>query len=192
MDLDNTWKFLKNINSMNKETYKTFAPLFESIKRKSKKRTWTTIKETIGSKKLFGNLSPKSLAVNDIGIFDKKAIAENFNNFFSKIGPEMAFKIPHSLISFEHFLHRDYPSLEEKPITDDEANEALQTLKTRKRYGYDEISSDVIKHISPSVFKPLRYILPDQLKIAKVTPLFKKGNNALMDNYSPILVLPCF
>ena len=38
MDLDNTWKFLKNINSMNKETYKTFAPLFESIKRKSKKR----------------------------------------------------------------------------------------------------------------------------------------------------------
>ena len=192
MDLDNTWKFLKNINSMNKETYKTFAPLFESIKQKSKKRTWTTIKETIGSKKLFGNLSPKSLAVNDIGIFDKKAIAENFNNFFSKIGPEMAFKIPHSLISFEHFLHRDYPSLEEKPITDDEVNEALQTLKTRKRYSYDEISSDVIKHISPSVFKPLRYILPDQLKIAKVTPLFKKGNNALMDNYRPILVLPCF
>ena len=35
-------------------------------------------------------------------------------------------------------------------------------------------------------------IFPDQLNIAKVTLLFKKGDNALMDNYRPILVLPCF
>ena len=50
------------------------------------------------------------------------------------------------------------------------------------------------QYISPSVFEPLRYIFnlsiekgifPDQLKIAK-------GNNALMDNYRPISVLPCF
>ena len=34
-------------------------------------------------------------------------------------------------------------------------------------------------------------IFPDQLKIAKVTALFKKGNNALMDNYRAISVLPC-
>ena len=55
--------------------------------------------------------------------------------------------------------------------------------------------------ISPSIFEPLRYIsnlsiekgiFPDQLKIAKVTPLFKKGDNVLMDNYCPISVLPCF
>ena len=87
------------------------------------------------------------------------------------------------LISLEHFLHGDYPSLEEKPITDDKLNEALQTLKTKKSSGYDEISSDVMKRISPAVFEPMRYIFnlsiekdifPDQLKIAKVTPMFKK------------------
>ena len=48
---------------------------------------------------------------------------------------------------------------------------------------------------------PLRYIFKlciekgiftDQIKIAKVTPLFKKGDNALMDNYRPILVIPYF
>ena len=53
-------KFLKNRNSVNKENYKTFARLFESIKQKFKKncyhnllityennikRTWATIKE---------------------------------------------------------------------------------------------------------------------------------------------------
>ena len=133
--------------------------------------------------------------------FDKKTIAENFNKFFSENGPKFASKIPHSLFSFERFLHGDYPSLEEKPITHDKLNEALQTLKTKKSSGYDEISFDIIKHVSPSAFKPMRYIFnlsiekgifPDQFKIAKVTPSFKKGDNALMDNYRPISVFPCF
>ena len=52
----------------------------------------------------------------------KKTIAENFNKLSSEIGPKLASKIPHSLINFEHFLHCDYPSLEEKPITDEELN----------------------------------------------------------------------
>ena len=123
------------------------------------KRTWVTMKEIIGSKKSSGMLFSKRLVVNDLECFDKKPIAENFNKFFSEIGPKLASNILHSLISFEHFLHSDYPSLEGKPITDDKLNEALQTLKTKNSSGYDEISSDVIKHISPSIFEPLRYIL---------------------------------
>ena len=141
------------------------------------------------------------MVVNDFQIFDKKAIAKNFNNFFNEIGPKLATKIPHSLISFQHFLHGNYPPLEEKPIADDELNEALQILKTRKSSGYDDIFSNITKHISPSIFEPLRYIFnlsiekgicPDQLKIAKVSSVFKKSDNALRDNYRPISVLPCF
>ena len=64
--------------------------------------------------------------------FFKKTKAEYFNKFFSEIAPKLPSKIPHSLISFEKILHGDYPSLEEKPITDEELNEALQTLKQRK------------------------------------------------------------
>ena len=83
--------------------------------------------------------------------------------------------------SYQHLCDLDF-----KPI---------KTLKSKKSSGYDEISSDVIKHISPLIFDPLKYIFnlslekgifPDQLKIAKVTPLFKKGDNASMDNYRPI------
>ena len=159
------------------------------------KRTWATMKEIIGSKRSNGASFPKRLVVNNFEIFDQMTIAENFNNFFSEIGPKLASKIPDSIISFEHFLQGDYQILEEKPVTDDELNEAI------KSSGYDEISSDVIKHISPLIFDPLKYIFnlslekgifPDQLKIAKVTPLFKKGDNASMDNYRPISVLPCF
>ena len=165
------------------------------------KRTWATMKEIIGSKRSSGASFPKRLVVNNFEIFDQMTIAENFNNFFSEIGPKLASKIPDSVISFEHFLQGDYQILEEKPVTDNELNEAIKTLKSKKSSRYDEISSYVIKHISPLIFDPLKYIFnlslekgifPDQLKIAKVTPLFKKGDNASMDNYRPISVLPCF
>ena len=71
------------------------------------------------------------MVVNELEFFNNKIIVENFNKFFSEIGPKLASKISHSLMSFEHFLHGDYR--------------------------YDEISSDVIKHISPSIFETLRY-----------------------------------
>ena len=35
-------------------------------------------------------------------------------------------------------------------------------------------------------------VFPDKLKRARVTPIFKKGNNTLVTNYRPISVLPCF
>ena len=209
-------KFWKNRNSANKENYKTFTRLFESIKQKSKKnyyhnilntykndmkRTWATMKEIIGSKRSSGASFPKRLVVNNFDIFDQMTVAENFNNFFSEIGPKLESKIPYSIISFEHFLQGDYQILEEKPVADDELNEAIKFLKSKKSSGCDEISSDVFKHISPLIFDPLKYIFnlslekgifPDQLKIAKMTLLFKKGDNASMDNYRPISVLPCF
>ena len=74
-------KFLKNRNSVNKENYKTFARLFESIKQKFKKnyyhnllityennikRTWATIKEIICSKKSSATLFQKRLVVNEL------------------------------------------------------------------------------------------------------------------------------
>ena len=74
------------------------------------------------------------MVVTDLEFLNKKTIAKNFDKFFSEIGPKFASKKPHSLMSFEHFLHGDYPSLEEKPITDDELNETLQTLKTKKEF----------------------------------------------------------
>ena len=93
-------KFLKNINSVKKENYKTFAHLFESIKQKSKKnyyhnllityendmnRTWATIKEIITSKKSSETLFPKWLVVNDLEFFDKKLYRKMLINFLVKL-----------------------------------------------------------------------------------------------------------
>ena len=64
--------------------------------------------------------------------------------------------------------------------------------------GLDGISSKLIKIIEPAIIKPLTLlinqvlntgIVPDELKIAKVIPLFKKDDPTLLKNYRPISLL---
>ena len=86
-------------------------------------------------------------------------------------------------------------------ITINELKEAFFSLKTSKRPGYDEISSNVIIKCFSELNEPLKYlfeksiekgVFPDALKIARVTPLFKGGDPSNISNYRPISVLPCF
>ena len=63
------------------------------------------------------------------------------------------------------------------------------------------ISLSIIERSICSVSSPLTHIVnlsithgivPDELKIARVIPIFKSGDKALFSNYRPISVLPCF
>ena len=89
----------------------------------------------------------------------------------------------------------------EANLTDDEIKEALRSLKSNKSPGYDNISSSVVNQTSDIFFTPLKYIFnlsskqgifPENLKIAKVSPIYKKDEEFLLTNYRPISVLPCF
>ena len=50
--------------------------------------------------------------------------------------------------------------------------------------------STSLKHIFDLSFE--NRIFSDSLKIAKVTPVYKSGDNSSLSNYRPICVLPCF
>ena len=63
------------------------------------------------------------------------------------------------------------------------------------------MSFNVIKKCFGELCEPLKYlsnlsivkgIFPDDLKIAKVTPIYKADNSSNVSNYRPISVLPCF
>ena len=65
--------------------------------------------------------------------------------------------------------------------------------------GYDGISTEYLKLINKDISKCLTLIInqslnsgifPDKLKIAKVTPIYKKGDKQIISNYRPISVLP--
>ena len=75
----------------------------------------------------------------------------------------------------------------------------IENLPAKSSCGYDDISSIFLKQITTSIIKPLTIVInqvlnngifPDKLKIAKVVPIFKKGDCALTNNYRPISLLP--
>ena len=66
---------------------------------------------------------------------------------------------------------------------------------------WDNFQSTVIKDTSDLLLLPLTHLLnlsitqgvfPDELKIAKVIPIFKSGDSAQIGNYRPVSVLPFF
>ena len=82
-------------------------------------------------------------------------------------------------------------------------NEVVDVIKNLKdgSCGWDEISSCVVKSTYTSFIVPITHILnisiingvfPDELKIARVIPLFKSGDAMLFSNYRPVSVLPVF
>ena len=134
-------------------------------------------------------------------IFGKYEIAETFNSYFVNIGPNLVASIPESKTSFQNYIHYNSPCLSTINLTELKLENAFASLKTNKSSGYDDISADVVKRVSDEIFVILKHsfnisltkrVFPDKLKIVRVTPIFKKGNNTLVTKYRPISVLPCF
>ena len=64
----------------------------------------------------------------------------------------------------------------------------INNLPNKNSCGFDGISTIVIiinQIINTGVF-------PNKLKIAKITPIFKKDDRTLFTNYRPISLLPIF
>jgi len=74
-------------------------------------------------------------------------------------------------------------------------------FKNKASFGHDLIPNDIIKKSIKCIALPLAEIIncsfrngmfPDELKIAKVCPVFKNGAQNIFSNYRPISLLPNF
>ena len=83
-------------------------------------------------------------------------------------------------------------------LTSEEFNEAFETLKKNKSPGHDDISNTLI-YKKEELKIPLMHICSlslktgvfvEQLKIAKITPVYKKGEKSDLTNYRHISILP--
>ena len=85
-------------------------------------------------------------------------------------------------------------TLPERYLTTNELKDAFFSLKMKKSTGADEISVIVIKNCFGELDDIPKYvfdlslqtgIIPDPLKIAKVTPVLKTGDLKKISNYHP-------
>ena len=113
----------------------------------------------------------------------------------------MASKIPNASTIFEYFMNKSDFAMETKPLSMNELKDAFYSLKSNKSPGYDDVSYNVIKKCFGSLCEPLEYlfnlsmekgVFPDDLKIARVTPVYEGENSSDVSNYRPISVLTCF
>ena len=74
-------------------------------------------------------------------------------------------------------------------------------FESKDSAGYDEISSTIAKSTMQCIISPLTDIIncsfktgiiPNDIKIAKVIPVYKSGPKDVFSNYRPISVLPFF
>ena len=87
------------------------------------------------------------------------------------------------------------------PTTQAEIVEIAKTFLPGKAVGYDQIPISVIKESILLVSEPLTHIINlsiehgivlDEMKIARVIPIFKSDDQSLFTNYRPVSVLPSF
>lgn len=87
------------------------------------------------------------------------------------------------------------------PVEPCEIHNIIMTSKNTKSPGVDNIGPMILKKICREVVPPLTHIfnlsfatgvVPDSLKLAKVIPIYKKGDRSEPGNYRPISLLSVF
>ena len=143
---------------------------------------------------------PEKFKLNAQLLTDRFEIANQFNIFFVNIGT----KCIENIVIPPNKSYKDYltspceTSFNFTPVTEDGINIIILKLNSKMSSGRDGISNTVIKASMPIISKPLSLIInqvlntgifPDNLKIAKVVPLYKKRDDGLFTNYRPISLL---
>ena len=87
------------------------------------------------------------------------------------------------------------------PCTPKEVIDIVSKFKNNKSNGFDNVNVMILKKVIHILCYPLSSIInlsftsgivPDQMKIAKVIPIYKGGPKEEVSNYHPISILPLF
>ena len=160
---------------------------------KNSKELWKSLKKILPIK---SHSSPSRLVNDDGEITDDAEIAEAFNSFFCSIGQSLASKFPDIVPDVK--INTD-ATFHFEPISTDFVTNQLNHLPNGKATGLDNLSTRLLKASASNISSPLAHIfnctletgeIPDEWKVAKVTPVYKDGQHCDTNNYRPISVLP--
>ena len=190
---------LTNIIRLSKEKY--YSKLVEGS-RNNIRETWKLI-NTLIRKNSGKTISPQSILKEDNHIYKKEDIANEFNNFFVNVGPDLARDIvqPINTDEVSNLIEINVKSMFLTAVHESEVMKIVRAFKSKWSTDNNGLDMALIRDTIECVVKPLTYIcnlslttgiFPNEMKTAKVIPLFKSGGKDLLSNYRPVSLLPQF
>ena len=171
------------------------------------KKLWQHLKDLGYSSKI----KESKNIVLDIGgaiCYDPLKIANSFNEFFTNIASVVVDKLPSpsNIFTTDSAIFKNFyqdkgicsGSFKLGCVSEEFIERELLQLNPNKSTGLDNIPARFLRDGSTILKAPITHIVnmsiisnsvPNQVKLAKVKPLFKKNNNTDVNNYRPVSVL---
>ena len=167
------------------------------------KKTWSIINELRGKQK--STIKPQFIIDNQ-RILERRVIANKFNDYFATIATKMNDDVyndisPNNSGTTEYETYTNKSSINSIYLRDCSADEICEIISEFENSKSSEIPIRAMKAASPIISPILENVynrlmqagkFPDELKIGKISPIFKKGNPELIENYRPVSTLPIF
>ena len=139
--------------------------------------------------------------VNNRITADKDKVSNGFNKYFVNVGAALTKTIAKPNVSPMHiYISLSWkPFININPATHNEICKIISNFKDSAS-GWDHLSPTIIKVTKQHIKRPITHIcnmsfasgiFADQMKLAKVIPIYKHGDKHLFQNYRPAPVLPC-
>jgi hypothetical protein len=155
------------------------------------------------------NNIPKEIHIikhDDCEIEDQCKISQLFNEYFQTIAEKINTTRNNKpeIVPLKYLVqafNKPFPKIMVKNTTSTEIEKIIKSLKPSNTYGYDEISTQILKYSLHMISSPSTYIFnlalstgifPARMKYSVVKPLLKKGDKSNMSNYRPISLLTSF
>jgi len=161
------------------------------------RESWKLLKTLIGGGR---KRDPPDRIASETGILtDPGIIADHFNSYFANVAVNLEKNIPPTNESPLNFMgNRTQSSFFVRPVCDTDVRLIICHLKN-KSLGLKSLPtflykscSDLLCPIIAELFNQSvsSGVFPNCLKIARVVPIFKRGDATLVSNYRPISSLP--